>query len=106
MLDGNETADCELRNFATLFLQNQDSYCYFEREGSGGEVQLENLSVMREVSSPLILLDEADASVNHSRLSEVYQFLDSDAAVILVTHRDTDKILRDYPQAKVVHIGE
>lgn len=105
LIDGKETTDCELRNFATLFLQNQDSYCYFEQEGSGGEVQLENLSVMRKVSSPLILLDEADASINHSRLDEVYQFLDSDATVILVTHRDTDTILQNHPNTRVIHIG-
>lgn len=74
LVDGKESADHELRDLATLFLQNQDSYCYFDQEGSGGEVQLMNLSIMRDVSSPLILLDEADASINRSRLDEVYQF--------------------------------
>lgn len=105
LIDGKETSDCELRNFATLFLQNQNNYCYFEREGSVGEVQLENLSMMRKVTSPLILLDEADASVNHNRLDEVYRFLDLDAAVILVTHRDTHEILRNYPDARIIHTG-
>lgn len=63
-----------------------------------------NLSMMRDVSSPLILLDEADASINHSRLDEVYQFLDSDATVILVTHRNTGHILQKYPNARLMHM--
>lgn len=105
LVDGKRAADCDLRHITTLFLQNQDNYCYFEQEGSGGEVQLENLSVMKSVPRPLILLDEADASINSSRLEEVYRFLDSDAAVILVTHRDIDQILRNHPKAKVVHLG-
>ncbi len=104
LVDGKESADHELRDLATLFLQNQDSYCYFDQEGSGGEVQLMNLSIMRDVSSPLILLDEADASINRSRLDEVYQFLDSDATVILVTHRNTAHILQHYPEARVIHM--
>lgn len=103
-VDGKAVTDMELRSFSTLFLQNQESYSYFEREGSGGEVQLENLSMMKHVESPLILLDEADASINQSRLGEVYQYLDSGAAVILVTHRDTGEILQKYPKAKVMRI--
>ncbi len=54
--------------------------------------------------SPLILLDEADASINRSRLDGVYQFLDSDATVILVTHRNTAHILQHYPEARVIHM--
>lgn len=104
LVDGKETSNYELRHISTLFLQNQNNYCYFDQEGSGGEVQLMNLSIMRDVSSPLILLDEADASINRNRLDEVYRFLNSDAAVILVTHRDTDRILLDYPNAKIIQI--
>lgn len=103
-IDGKAVTDMELRNLSTLFLQNQECYRYFEKEGSGGEVQLENLSLMKNVTSPLILLDEADSSVNQSRLGEVYQYLESDATVILVTHRDANDILINYPKAKVIRM--
>lgn len=101
VLDGKALAAQELRKYVTLFVQNQEAYSYFENQGSGGEVMLENLSLMEKTDSPILLLDEADASVNEKRLKRVYRFLESDATVILITHRDVGTITKEYPHVKV-----
>ncbi|MCI8966825.1 MAG: ABC transporter ATP-binding protein [Lachnospiraceae bacterium] len=106
LVDGNPVGAMELRNYATLFLQDQECYRYFGNSGSGGEVQLENLSLVKDRDRALILLDEADANVNEKRLEQVYDLLASAGAVILVTHRGVGKILADHPAVKVVDMGE
>lgn len=101
-VDGNPVNAMDLRKYATLFLQKQESYSYFGNTGSGGEIQLENLSLVIGSGTPLILLDEADAGINERRLGEVYHFLAEEAAVVLVTHRSTKQILAAYPDVRVI----
>lgn len=101
-VDGRQVSIMELRNFATLFLQNQESYSYFGNTGSGGEIQLENLSLVKDMDTSLILLDEADSNINEKRLDQVYQFFAGDAAVILVTHKNIEQILTEYTDVKVI----
>ncbi len=105
-VDGRPVTAAWLRNYATLFLQEQENYAYFGKKGSGGEVQMENLALMEGTESPLILLDEADASINERRVDEVYRFLKSDKTVILVTHRRLEDITKAYPDVRVVAMGQ
>ena len=102
VVDGRPVSAMELRNYVTLFLQDQESYSYFGNTGSGGEIQLENLSLVKDMDASLILLDEADSGINEKRLDQVYQFLAGDAAVILVTHKNIEQILTDYTDVKVI----
>ncbi|MDE7203598.1 MAG: ABC transporter ATP-binding protein/permease [Lachnospiraceae bacterium] len=105
VVDGRPVSAMELRNYVTLFLQDQESYSYFGNRGSGGEVQLENLSLVKNINTSLILLDEADSGINEKRLDQVYRFFADDAAVILVTHRSVGQILTEYPNSRVVDMA-
>ena len=105
VVDGRPVSAMELRNYVTLFLQDQESYSYFGNRGSGGEVQLENLSLVKDINTLLILSDEADSGINEKRLDQVYRFFADDAAVILVTHRSVGQILAEYPNSRVVDMA-
>ena len=102
MVDGRAVSAMELRNYVTLFLQDQESYSYFGNTGSGGEIQLENLSLVKDIDASLILLDEADSGINEKRLGQVYRFFAGDAAVIMVTHKNIEQILTEYTDVKVI----
>ncbi len=106
LLNGKKADYATLRRNVVLFLQNQNAYSYFGNTGSGGEIQLKNLSILKDVKKSVILLDEADASINGERADEIYGYLDSRLTVLIVTHRDTDAVLAKYPNAKVISMQE
>lgn len=104
LLNGRKADYAMLRRNVVLFLQNQNAYSYFENTGSGGEVQLKNLSMLKNVKKSVVLLDEADASINGERTGEIYGYLDSRLTVLIVTHRDISTVLAKYPDTKVISV--
>ena len=66
---------------------------------------MENLSLVKNINTSLILLEEADSCINEKRLDQVYRFFADDAAVILVTHRSVGQILTEYPNSRVVDMA-
>lgn len=81
-------------------IQNQNNYSIFEYLGSGGEIQLKNLSILNDIETPIIILDEADSNINEKRLNEIYRFLEKDKTIVIITHRDKEKILSKYDDIK------
>lgn len=85
----------ELRDYFTVLLQNQNDYCYFGTNGSGGEVSLKNLKLVKDNNKKILLLDEPDASLNKDRLYEVEDVFNNAETSIMISHRHMEECLKD-----------